>query len=194
MPKEKKLVILISGLAGSGKSVLCEKIAQHFKLKYYPTSGVLRSIMKREVSKQNVAVTKNTGFWESPQGKEFMAERLKDPRFDKEVDKELQKLIRTGGIVLDSWVMPWISKKGYKIWLTASDSVRFKRVAGRNKKSINDAKEQIITKENKSIEIYKKLYGFTWGKDLEVFDLIINTDDLTEQEVFEVACEALEKI
>ncbi|MFA5931484.1 MAG: cytidylate kinase family protein [archaeon] len=193
MQEKKKLVIIISGLAGAGKSVLCEKIAEHFKIKYTPTSGVLRSVLEMELKKQKVPVEKNTGFWESPEGKKFLADRLKDPDFDKKTDEELFKLIEKGGVVIDSWVMPWLSKKGYKIWLTASDNIRFERISNRNGKSVEESKNSVVTKESKSIEIFKKTYGFTWGKNLEVFDLIINTDNLNEEQVFQKACEAIEK-
>lgn len=193
MTSKKKIVILVNGLVGAGKSVLCEKISEHYKLKYYPTSGVLRNLMEKELKQKHVDITKNTGFWESEEGKKFLSTRLKDTSFDKKLDKYLLELVEKGGIVLDSWVMPWISKKGYKIWLTASDDIRFRRVAGRDIKKLEEAKERSINKEKKTIAIYKKAYGFTWGKNLEVFDLIINTDNLTEKEVFEKAKNAIDK-
>jgi cytidylate kinase len=191
--KKKDLVVIINGPAGTGKSVLCEKIAKYFKIKYYPTSGALKAVMAEELEKQKINVEKNTGFWESKKGKKFLAKRLKDSSFDKKVDAKLFELINKGGVVLDSWVMPWLSKKGFKIWLTASDKIRFERVAKRDGTSIKEAKEKVRIKEKKSTAIYKKIYGFTWGKNLEVFDLIINTNDLTEAGVFEKAKEAIQK-
>ncbi len=191
MAKREKLVVLINGLAGTGKSVLCERIAKHFKIKYYPTSGILRSIMEKELKKQKVPIKKNTGFWESTEAKKFMQERLNDSKFDKKVEEKLFKLVKKGGVVLDSWTMPWLSKKGYKIWLTASDEIRFNRVAGRDEKSIEETKKNVLEKEKKTIEIYKKAYGFAWGKNLKIFNLIINTDKLNKQEVFEKALKGI---
>ena len=190
--KEKNIAVIVSGVAGSGKSVLCEKIASYFKLEYVPTSGFLRKIIEEELSKKNIDAVKNTGFWESAEGKRFMAERTANPEFDKELDNELLKLIEKGNIVLDSWTMPWLSKKGFKIWLTASDKVRFERLSLRNKKSIEEVAASIREKEEKTAAIYKRIYGFEWGKDLGVFDLLIETDDFTEQEVFEAAKKAVE--
>lgn len=190
--EKNNLVVLVCGVAGTGKSVLCEKLTKHFKLKYVPTSGLLRTLMEKELKKQNVAVAKNIGFWESDAGKQFMAERAKNSEFDKKLDKELFKLIEKGNVVLDSWTMPWLSKKGYKIWLTASDSVRFERLAKRNGKSIGEIAESAKAKEKNTAEIYKKIYGFDWGKDLSVFDLVIDTDNLTEREVFEKAKNGIE--
>ncbi len=193
MVSKKDIVVLVNGLSATGKSVLCEKIANYFGLKYFPTSGILHALIEKELKKQKIAVKKNTGFWESEEGKIFFSERLRNGSFDKKVDEELLKKINRGGVVLDSWVMPWLSKKGYKIWLTASDKVRYKRAALRNRESITKTKKRIIEKEKKTACIYKKLYGFTWAKELAVFDLIINTDNLTEKEVFEKAKKAIEK-
>ena len=78
MAKNAKLVIISSGLAGSGKSVLCEKLAEYFKINYTPTSGILRKVLERELKKQHIEVTKNTGFWESEEAKKFMKDRLKE--------------------------------------------------------------------------------------------------------------------
>ncbi len=190
---KSKLVVLVCGTAGSGKSVLCEKIAAHFGLEYVPTSGVLRKLIEKELKKQNIDAAKNTGFWESAEGKQFMAERTKNPKFDKKLDKELLRLIGKGNVVLDSWTMPWLSKKGFKIWLTASDKVRFERLALRNNKSVEEVAASAKEKEKNTAAIYKKIYGFDWGKDLMVFDCVIETDDLDEQGVFEKAKTAIEK-
>lgn len=191
--KTRNIVVIVCGVAGSGKSVLCEKIAAHFGLKYVPTSGVLRKLIEKELEKKNIDVSKNTGFWESQEGKRFMAERAANPKFDKQLDKELLKTIEKGKVVLDSWTMPWLSKKGFKIWLTASDSVRFARIALRNGKSIEEIAASARAKEENSAIIYKKLYGFDWGKDLSVFDLVIDTNKLTEQGVFEKAKNIIEQ-
>lgn len=190
--KNKKIVVIVCGVAGSGKSVLCEKIAEHFGLEYVPTSGVLQKIIERELAKRDIDVSKNTGFWESTEGKRFIAERSANPKFDKELDKELLGLIEKGTVVLDSWTMPWLSKKGFKIWLTASDNIRFDRIAKRNGKSIEEVAASARAKEKNTAAIYKKLYGFDWGKDLKVFNEVIDTDKLTEQEVFEKAKKAIE--
>ena len=53
-----------------------------------------------------------------------------------------------------------------------------------------------ITKErfDKNKALYKKLYDFDFGDDKSVFDLIINTDNLTAQQVIDVTKETVRKL
>jgi cytidylate kinase len=46
--------------------------------------------------------------------------------------------------------------------------------------------------QNKAL--YKKLYDFDFGDDKSVFDLIINTDNLTAQQVIDVTKETVRKL
>jgi len=49
-------------------------------------------------------------------------------------------------------------------------------------------------KEARTKTIYKKLYGFTLGEDFEPFDLVLDTDNLTAGEVFQVLCTVMENV
>jgi cytidylate kinase len=49
-------------------------------------------------------------------------------------------------------------------------------------------------KEARTKAIYKKLYGFRLGEDLELFDLILNTDSLNAAEVFKVLCMVMDNV
>ena len=83
--------------------------------------------------------------------------------------------------------MPWLCKKGFKIWLHASPSVRAKRVAQRDKLEEKKVLEKIIERDKKTAGLYRKIYGFSIGEDLTPFQLVINSDNLKEKEVFEIA-------
>ena len=190
--EKSDLVIFVCGVAGGGKSVLCERLAQHYGIEYVPTSGVLRSLIAQGLQGTALAATKNKGFWESEEGKQFMRQRASNPEFDRELDKELLLRVARGGLVCDSWTLPWLSKKGFKIWLEASDAIRFSRISQRNHSPLSAVAVQVRSKEEKSIALYERLYGFVWGKDLGVFDSIIDTDPLTKVEVFQRAVAAID--
>jgi cytidylate kinase len=49
-------------------------------------------------------------------------------------------------------------------------------------------------KEARTKAIYKKLYGFTLGEDYAPFNLVLDTDNLNAEEVFQVLCKVLDGV
>jgi cytidylate kinase len=183
---DKKIVVCISGMAGTGKSTLSKKLAEKYNLKCYSGGDALKELAKAkgyDVSRQ--------GWWESPEGLNFLRERVNDPKFDKAVDAKLLKYAQQGNVLLDSWTMPWLLNEGFKIWLMASIEKRAARVAERDKITVNEAFRVLEEKEARTKAIYKKLYGFVLGEDFAPFDLVLDTDNLNAEEVFEVLCRVI---
>lgn len=187
--KEKKTVICISGMAGTGKSTLAKKLAQKYGLKYYSGGDALKALATEEGC--NVS---NNGWWESPEGLAFLRQRENDWKFDKAVDDKLLEYAQQGNVLLDSWTMPWVLKTGFKIWLLASIEKRAERVAQRDKITVKDALRILKEKENRTKVIYQKLYGFTLGEDYAPFNLVLDTDNLNAEEVFQVLCKVLDSV
>ncbi len=178
-------VIIISGLAGSGKSTLARKLAKYFGLKAISGGDVLKEIAKEEGYKPT------DNWWETEEGMEFLKKRQNDESFDKKLDQKLIELAEKGGYVITSWSLPWIYGKGLKIWLEASQEERAKRISKRDGISFEDALRIVKKRDEENVKLYKKLYGFTLGKDLEVFDIIVDTNGKDEEVVFK---EVLNKI
>jgi len=191
----KEKVVIVSGLSGSGKSNLVEFISEKFNLKCVHTSSLLKNLMeeKREEFLDEKG-EKNTGWWESQEAKKAFEKRLIEDKFDQELDAKLLSLIEEGNIAMDSWTMGYLSKKGFKIWLKASVETRAKRIAKRNNQSIEEVLKAIKLKEEKTTEIYKKLYGFTLGEELKKFDLVIDTETISELEVRKIVLEKLKEV
>ena len=186
---EKKIVICISGMAGTGKSTLSKKLAEKYNLKCYSGGDALKELAKAEgydVSRQ--------GWWESLEGLNFLKERVIDPKFDKAVDAKFLEYAQQGNVLLDSWTMPWLLKEGFKIWLMGSIEKRATRVAERDKITLNEAFKVLEEKESRTKAIYKKLYGFALGEDFAPFDLVLDTDNLNAEEVFAVLCRVIDDV
>jgi len=124
----------------------------------------------------------------------FLEKRGKSFKFDKVVDKKLLELSQQGNVVLDSWTMPWLLKKGFKIWLEASPKKRAERIAKRDGISVEEALKALRSKEERTKAIYKKLYGFSLGDGFKPFHLILDTDNLKVEEVFHVLCEVVDNV
>jgi predicted cytidylate kinase len=191
----KEKVVIVSGLSGSGKSNLVECIAEKFNLNFVHTSALLKELMQEKKAEIKGSFgEKNLGWWESIEAKQAFDKRLNQTKFDELLDKKLLELIGKGNIVMDSWTMGYLNSKGFKIWLNASIETRAKRIAKRNNQSFEEVLKAIKLKEEKTTEIYKKIYGFTLGEELEKFDLVIDTEKISEKKVREIALNALKKV
>jgi len=180
----KENVLIVSGLAGSGKSTLAEKIAKKLRWKCVHSSHIFRQIQAKQKKLDAYKTKQGKGYWESNEAMKYYQKRLQNFSFDKMVDRELLRAIKKGNVVMDSWAMPWLSKKGFKIWLSVSQQERIKRIVGRDHMNPKEAAKRLQTKEKKTAQIYKRLYGFDFGTDLTPFNLVIDTTPLNEKQVF----------
>jgi cytidylate kinase len=71
--------------------------------------------------------------------------------------------------------------------------VRAKRVALRSKISYQESMKILKMKYEKTTALFKKLYAIDITKNREVFDYILETDTLSENEVLKKVCDFLEK-
>ena len=177
--KEKKVVICISGMTGSGKSTVAKRLADKYGLGYFSGGNALRTLAQEEGYDSGVR-----GWWETAEGLNFLQQRMGDPTFDKKIDEKLLELAKKGNIVLDSWTMPWLLNEGFKVWLEASPQVRAKRVTNREPISVEEALNALTKKDERTRQIYKSLYGFDLGHDLTPFNLVLATDELDYDDVF----------
>ena len=186
---KKKIVVCISGMAGTGKSTLAKKLAEKYGLRYHSGGDALKALAAEEGYDSS-----SRGWWESPEGLGFLEKRENDLKFDKAVDDKLLEYAQQGGVLLDSWTMPWLLKGGFKIWLMASVDKRAERIAERDKLSTEEALQVLKEKEARTKSIYRKLYGFTLGEDLKPFNLVLDTDNLNASEVFQALCMVMDNI
>lgn len=192
------MIIIVCGLPGSGKSTLAEKLAKKYKLKTIFASSILKELKEKPIDKIRVEKTSmGSGWWESKEGMKYTKQRMWDMSLDKALDTKLLEIIaKEDNLIIDSRTMPWLAKKKglIKIWIDASEEIRAKRIAGRDKKDWKGIMKQMHERLETDKKIYKKLYGFRFGPDKKVFDIILNTDKLDEVQVFEAVNEKIQKI
>ena len=176
----KNVVICICGLTASGKSTVARRLAEKYNLRFYSGGEALKTL-----ARDAGYTPTDRGWWESREGLRFLSKRMSAPDFDEEVDKKLLQVAKEGNVVLDSWTMPWLFDDGFKVWIDASKQIRIMRLAKRDGISIEKASQVLEEKEEKTKTIYKRLYGFSLGEDFSPFDLILGTDKLNADEVFE---------
>jgi cytidylate kinase len=187
--KHQKTVICIAGLTACGKSTAAKRLAERFNLKYASGGTALKEAALKIGYKPS-----GRGWWESAEGMRFLEHRARDQELDKRIDDYLLKLAERGNIVLDSWTMPWLSRKGFKIWLEVSAEERARRLSGRDGMSNEEARKIIEEKDGRTRQIYDRLYGFKLGEDYSPFDLILDSERLSIDEVFDVLCFVVERL
>jgi len=176
---KEKMVICLAGLTACGKSTAARRLAEKYRLTYVSGGTSLRELALKMGYK-----AKKKGWWETQEGMRFLEQRLRDPKFDKQIDAQLLERTERGDVVLDSWTMPWLTKKGFKIWLEVSPAERAKRLAHRDGLSLKEAAQVIKEKDGKTKRIYERLYGFRLGEDYSPFDLVLDSEPLSSDEVF----------
>jgi CMP/dCMP kinase len=177
---KQKVIICVSGMTGSGKSTVAKRLADRYNLEYFSGGNAMKALAKEEGYDSDVR-----GWWESPEGLDFLKKRMGDPVFDKKIDQKLLELASKGNVVLDSWTVPWLLKEdGFKVWLESSPQARAKRVVNRDRISFEEALQALTEKDACTRQIYNDLYAFDLGHDLTPFNLVLATDDLDPDDVF----------
>jgi cytidylate kinase len=163
--------IIISGPPAIGKTTVSKGLAKEFGLKSLSGGDVLKELAKEQGFK-----TQGDDWWDTQEGMKFLNQRKDNYEFDNKVDERLKKMFLEGNVVITSYTLPWLVQDGIKIWLAGSRENSAKRMQTRDNMSFQEA-----------LEIVKKRYGFDFGDDLTVFDVIINTDGLDAETVLKTA-------
>ena len=180
--------IIVSGLPAVGKTTVAKLVADKLELKTMGGGDILKEIAAE-------AGVKTTGddWWDTPEGIRFLEARKRSEKFDKEVDERLLKKVESGDVVITSYTIPWLSKKGTKIWLSGSVDSRAQRMAARDHSRLEECRKVIAIRDEENRKIYKKLYGIDFGRDLSPFYIVVGTDGVPASEVAEQILKQLRK-
>ncbi|RMW39292.1 MAG: AAA family ATPase [Nitrosopumilus sp.] len=181
--------IVISGPPAVGKTTVAKGLAEEFSLQYLSGGDVLK-----EMAKEQGFDSTGDDWWDTEEGMKFLNQREENSEFDKKLDEKLTLLFNEGGMVITSYTLPWLIRDGIRIWLEGSHESSTKRMQTRDDMSSEDAYQITKQRFDKNKALYKKLYDFDFGDDKSVFDVIINTDNLTAQQVIDVAKETVRKL
>lgn len=177
------MIIAISGLHGTGKSTIAKLLAENLGILYYSTGQAFRDLAKEN----NMSLEEYTSFVE------------KHPDIDKKLDNKVVKMAKKGSIIIDSQLSGYILKSiaNFKVQLTCPLEVRVKRMAARDQTSYEEKLKETTIREKSELERFKKLYNIDLSdkkSTTEFFNLIINTEHLTIEEIVDKILTELNKI
>lgn len=176
-------VITIGGPHGSGRSTVAKAVAEHFDLRHFSTGKVFREVARERglsVSDLNESAEKEV---------------------DLEVDRRSKSEAEKGGVVIESDLAAWMNPDAdVKIWLKASLEERARRIyedkkerVGEKYSSLEEAKRTVKKRDQEDKRRYREYYDIDL-KDTSIYDLVVDTEELTPEEVINTVVEYIEDI
>jgi cytidylate kinase len=155
------MLITVSGQAGSGKSTLAATLADALGYEHVSGGDIFRDLAaERDMT---------------PLELNRLAED--EDQIDRDLDRRLRSTAReSDNLVLESRLAGWMAGEyaDLRLWLDAPLDVRAERIADREDKSVETAREETEARTESESARYNEYYGIDI-RDLSIYDLVINT-------------------
>lgn len=172
------MLITVSGPAGSGKSTLAADLADRLGYEHVSGGDIFREIAaERDLT---------------PLELNRLAEE--DDAIDRDLDERLRTTARErDDLVLESRLAGWMAADyaDLRVWLAAPLEVRAARIADREDKTVEQAREETLARSESEALRYEEYYGIDID-DLGIYDLVLNTARWGPEGVVGVVLDAVE--
>ncbi len=165
--------IIICGMPAVGKTTVAKIIARRLDQKVVGGGDILK-----EIAVEQGYNSAGDDWWDTAEGMRFLKKREGFAKFDRQVDERLLRRVDRGDAVITSYTLPWLAKKGVKVWLSATPTSRAERMSRRDGTDSAACMAVITERDIENFKLYKKLSRIEFGKDLSPFHLIVGTDDI----------------
>jgi CMP/dCMP kinase len=165
--------IIMCGMPAVGKTTVARMIAKSLNQNVIGGGDILK-----EIALEQGYNAVGDDWWDTEEGMKFLKKREGSSKFDREVDDRLLRKVEKGNVVITSYTLPWLSKKGVKVWLSGTPQRRAERMSKRDGTTPAECMAVIAKRDNENFKLYKKLYGIEFGDDLSPFHLVVGTDDI----------------
>jgi cytidylate kinase len=155
------MLITVSGPAGSGKSTLAAALADELGVEHVSGGDVFREL----ASDRGLTPL------------ELNRKAEDEDSIDRDLDRRLRDIARErDALVLESRLAGWMAGEyaDFRLWLDAPLPVRAARIADREDKSVETAREETEARAESEALRYREYYGIDID-DLAIYDLVVNT-------------------
>ena len=171
--------ITISGPPGSGKTTVCKLLAQRLGFEYIISGNVFRDMA------QKLGMTLA----------EFGRLAEEDPKYDKMIDDSMvTSAAERENIILEARLaghnLARQDIRAFKVCLDADPWVRAQRLMEREIGDNDLVMTEMLEREESEAVRYRQYYGIDL-RDKSVYDLIIDTTDITPEEVVDIIVKGL---
>lgn len=164
------MLVTISGVPGSGKTTVAKLLAKKLDLPHVYAGDLYR----REAKRRGLSLEEFNRLCEG------------DHSIDRKLDADMAERARHGGCILEGRLAGYLAAEddldALKVWLTASDEVRARRVAQRESGDWRELEKENRARHASDVRRYKEIYGYDLG-DTEVYDLILSSDHRTPEDL-----------
>jgi cytidylate kinase len=173
----KNIKIAISGRSGCGNTTISRMVAEILDLTFI--NFTFRSLAKE----RNIDL------------KTILELASKDDSWDKEVDKRQVMMAReSNGFVIGSRLAVWMLEEAdLKVYLDATAQIRADRIVKREGGNSDEVRAFTIERDRQDQERYFRIYEIN-TEDFGFVDLIIQTDNLTPQQIVDMIVEKAKQI
>ena len=178
------MIVTVSGKPGSGKSTLARNLAEHFGLEHHSGGEFMRQIAKEK----GMSLL------------DLSAHAEDNNEIDMAIDARTQKFGREhDNFVMDSRLAWHFIPQSIKVFLDISFEGSARRIYKdlRHDEQENTSEKQTLKNIKQRFESEKKRYGKMYNLDYmdkKNFDIVIDTTKRGQEETFEKAVKAIEKI
>ena len=172
------MLITVSGPPGSGKSTTASNLAEALGLDHVSGGDIFRELADER------------GY--TPVEFNELAEE--DEQIDRDLDRRLRDIaIERDDILLESRLAGWLAADyaDIKIWLDAPREIRAERIADREDKPVEVARQETSRRENSESLRYKEYYNIDIA-DLTIYDITCNTARWGPESMQQVLATAVE--
>ena len=173
------MIITIGGLAGTGTSTLAEVLSEKLDIPYISAGFIFREM----AAEKGMSVLEFSEFAEG------------NDEIDKEIDKrQAEKAKLADNLIVEGRLSAYfVDNADLRIWLITPFDVRSKRISQREEKSVEVAKDEIIIREKSEALRYKEIHNIDIS-NMDIYDLIINTDSFVPESISEIITTTLKVI
>lgn len=172
----KKEIITISGLPGSGKSTIADRVAEDFEWQRFSSGDFMRDL----AHERGVTLS------------ELSRQAEDNPKIDKLIDARNKDLVDAEKIVIDSRLAFYFIPDSFTVFLSVDideaarrihgDEKQTRHKAGENHEHIEKTKEDMLERIQSEKKRYEDLYGVDHTNPAN-YELVIDTTDKDIKEI-----------